>query len=106
MSACTTTPVEVHTSPHDVPTIPPWFAELILLVRHFTQRGILTAIAEQVRLGRGRAGHYDVIDFVAILLGYALSSEPTLEAFFDRLRPLAGHLLGGLGQSHLNSGGP
>jgi hypothetical protein len=75
--------VDIHTSPNDVPSMPSWFAELILLARHFTQRGILAAVAEHVRLARGRAGHYDVIDFVAVLLGYAISGEPTVEAFFD-----------------------
>jgi len=58
--------VEIHTSPDDVPAIPAWFAELILLVRHFTQRGILDAIAQHVGLARGRAGHDGVIDFVAV----------------------------------------
>ncbi len=93
--------VEIHTSPDDVPSIPSWFPELILLARHFTQRGILDAIAQQVRLARGRAGHYDVIDFVAVLLGYALSGEPTLEAFFDRLHPFAGPFMALFGRDQL-----
>jgi hypothetical protein len=101
MTACTTAPVDIHTSPHDVPTIPPWFAELILLVRHFTQRGILEAICQQVHLARGRAGTYEVIDFVAVLLGYALSSEPTLEAFFDRLQPFARPFMALFGRDQL-----
>src|SRR5687767_994392 len=93
--------VAIHTNPDDVPSIPPWFAELILLTRHFTQRGTLTAIAEQVRLARGRAGHYDVIDFVALLLGYALSGEPTLAAFFERLRPFAGPFMALFGRDQM-----
>jgi hypothetical protein len=93
--------VEIHTSPADVPSIPAWFAELILLARHFTQRGTLAAVAEQVRLARGRAGHYDVIDFVAVLLGYALSGEPTIEAFCDRLRPFAGSFMALFGRDQL-----
>ncbi len=101
MPTCSPAPVDIHTSPHDVPSIPPWFAELILLVRHFTQRGILDAIAQQVHLGRGRAGTYDVIDFVAILLGYALSGEPTLEAFFERLSPFADPFMALFGRDQL-----
>ena len=93
--------VEIHTNPDDVPSIPPWFAELILLARHFTQRGMLVALAEHVRLPRGRAGHYDVIDFVAVLLGYALSGEPTLEAFFDRLAPFAQPFMALFGRDQL-----
>ncbi len=81
--------VEIHTSPHDVPAIPPWFAEVVVLARHVTQRGLLDAICQRVRLARGRAGCYDVIDFVALLLGYAASAEPTLETFFERLAPFA-----------------
>jgi hypothetical protein len=42
-----------------------------------------------------------VIDFVAILFGYALSSEPTLEAFFDRLKPFAGPFMALFGRNQL-----
>ena len=37
--------------------------------------GILKAIQEQVRFARARFGQYDLIDFVAVLIGYAVSSE-------------------------------
>ncbi len=94
-------PVDIHTCPADVPSVPAWFAELILLARHFTQQGILEAIAQQVHLGRGRAGTYDVIDFVALLMGYALSGEPTLGAFFDRLHPFAGPFMALFGRDQL-----
>jgi hypothetical protein len=33
---------------------------------------------------RRRFGHYEVIDFLAILFGYAISGERTLEAFYPR----------------------
>src|SRR6266511_1956099 len=89
MAALFAAPLAIHTCPDDRPSVPDWFAESIVLARHFARRGILDAISEQVRLARGRAGQYAVIDFVALLLGYALSGEPTLEAFFDRLRPFA-----------------
>ena len=84
-----TAAVDIQTSPDDVPTIPPWFAEVTVVARHFQQRGLLDALSAQVRLARGRAGHYDVIDFIALLLGYAISGEATLEAFFARLAPFA-----------------
>ena len=93
--------VEIYTCPQDVPSVPPWFAELILLAHHFTKRGILEALSEHVRLARGRAGHYEVIDFIAILLAYALSGEPTLEAFFDRLAPFAHPFMELFGRDHL-----
>lgn len=81
--------VDLHTSAHAVPSVPAWFAEVTVLARHFTHRGLLDAISQHVRLARGRAGHYDVIDVVALLLGYAASGEPTLAAFWDRLAPFA-----------------
>jgi hypothetical protein len=101
MTPSSPAPVDIHTSPQDVPSVPPWFAELILLVRQFTQRGILEAICQQVHLGRGRAGTDDVIDFVAILLGYAVSNEPTLEAFFERLKPFAAPFMALFGRDQL-----
>jgi hypothetical protein len=36
--------------------------------------GILKAIQEQVRFARARFGTYDLIDFVVVLIGYAVSS--------------------------------
>lgn len=35
------------------------------------------------------SGSHDVIDFVAILIGYALSGEPTRLPFYERLLPFA-----------------
>jgi hypothetical protein len=42
-----------------------------------------------VRFARRRFGRYDVIDFLAVLFGYAISGERTLEAFYERLQPFA-----------------
>jgi len=50
---------------------------------------VLATIKERVRFARRRFGRYDVIDFVAVLLGYAISGEPTLETFYERLLPFA-----------------
>src|SRR6266511_2845104 len=101
MAALFAAPLAIHTCPDDRPSVPDWFAESIVLARHFARRGILDAISEQVRLARGRAGQYAVIDFVALLLGYALSGEPTLEAFFDRVRPFADPFMALFGREHL-----
>jgi hypothetical protein len=51
--------------------------------------GILKTIQEQVRFTRARFGQYDLIDFVVVLIGYAVSGEPTLQAFYERLNPFA-----------------
>jgi hypothetical protein len=51
--------------------------------------GLLDRIQTKVRFGRARFGQYEVIDFLAVLIGYALSGEPTLHAFYARLTPFA-----------------
>ncbi len=100
MCACPA-PVDIHTCAADAPTIPPWFAEVAVFARHFQQRGLLDTLIQQVRLARGRCGHYDVIDFVAILLGYAISGEPTLADFFARLAPFAAPFMALFGRDRL-----
>ncbi|HEX4206565.1 MAG TPA: hypothetical protein VHZ51_20675, partial [Ktedonobacteraceae bacterium] len=41
------------------------------------------------RFARKRFGRYEVIDFLAVLFGYAISGERTLEEFYQRLQPFA-----------------
>jgi len=81
--------VTIQVSSQSVPSIPSWFGEVAIIAQHLTHLGILDAIGQRVRFARRRFGRYDVIDFVAILLGYASSGERTLETFYERLRPFA-----------------
>jgi hypothetical protein len=37
----------------------------------------------------GASGETSVIDFLAVLFGYAISGERTLEVFYQRLQPFA-----------------
>jgi hypothetical protein len=67
--------IEVQTSPVDRPSVPTWFAEVVILVQHLTTKGLLEAFARKVRLVRGRFGSYEPIDFLALLIGYAISGE-------------------------------
>jgi hypothetical protein len=62
---------------------------------------VLARICEQVRFARRRFGHYDVIDFVAVLWGYAISGERTLEAFYERLHPFASTFMALFGRDRL-----
>src|SRR5690349_1206120 len=78
---------EVQTSPVDRPSVPAWFAEVIILSQHLTTKGLLEAFACQVRLVRGRFGSYEPLDFLVLLIGYAISGERTLSDFFHRLTP-------------------
>ena len=72
-------------------SVPGWLGEITLMAQHLKQQGVLAAINERVR---GRMGRYEVIDFVAMLLGYASSEERTLEAYAERLRPFGAVVMG------------
>src|SRR5216684_9003606 len=82
--------VIIQTSSQSVPSTPSWFGEVALIVEHLCKQGVLAAIDERVRFARRRFGHYEVIDFLAVLFGYAISGERTLEAFYERLAPFSG----------------
>jgi hypothetical protein len=73
--------IEVQTSPLDRLSVPPWFAEVVIMTQHLARKGLLEAFAHQVRLVRGRFGTYEPIDFLALLIGYAISGERTLAEF-------------------------
>jgi len=58
----------------------------VIVIAHVLKRqSVLSSIEERVRFARRRFGHYEVIDFVAVLVGYAISGERTLETFYERL---------------------
>jgi hypothetical protein len=72
-------PVSIQTSPQSVSSTPQWFGEVLSVIAHDLRRlGMLLDITERVRFARRRFGHYDLIDFAVVLLGYALSGERTL----------------------------
>lgn len=79
--------IEIQTSGESRPAVPAWFAEVVMIVQYLTTKGVLDAFAQQIRLARGRFGRYEPIDFLALLLGYAISGERTLEAFCARVAP-------------------
>src|SRR5579872_4354020 len=70
-------------------SIPSWFGEVVVISRYLHKHHVLSKITEQVRFARRRFGRYDVIDFLAVLFGYAISGERTLEEFYQRLQPFA-----------------
>jgi hypothetical protein len=68
---------------------PSWLGEVALVASHLQKQGILKRISERVRFARRRFGRYDVLDFLAVLFGYAMSGERTLEAFYESVQPFA-----------------
>jgi hypothetical protein len=81
--------VDIHTTPDPQPSIPPWFAEVVLMAGYLRGHGVLDAVNAQVHLVRKRFDRYEVIDFLVLLFGYAISGERALQTFFDRLQPFA-----------------
>jgi hypothetical protein len=75
--------------------------EVATVAQVLTPIGLLKAIQDQVKFARARFGHYDTIDFVVVLLGYARSFEPTLKAFYARLKPFAETFLALFGRHRL-----
>src|SRR5258706_12667589 len=101
MTSIAYSPVSIQASPHSVASVPDWFGEITLLAHHLQQQGVLAAIEEQVRFARRRFGRYEVIDFVAVLFGYAVSGERTLEAFYECLQPWADPFMALFGRDRL-----
>ena len=85
MTSIVDSSVNIHTSAE----LAPWFGEVVLLVTHLKKQGVLTKLWERVRFARRRFGRYEVIDFLAVLFGYAISGERTLEEFYESLQPFA-----------------
>ena len=67
----------------------------------FSQLGLQKAIEERVRFARARMGDDEVIDFVVMLPGYAVSGERTLQAFYHRLLPFAEPFMALCGRANL-----
>jgi hypothetical protein len=79
----------IQTSSESAPSPPFWFGEVVLMAAHLRKHDVLNKISERVRFARRRFGHYELIDFLVVLFGYAISGERTLEAFYEQLQPFA-----------------
>ena len=93
--------VRIQTSAEAQPATPPWLGEVALAASHLQKQGILNKICERVRFARRRFGHYDVLDFLAVLFGYAISGERTLEAFYETIHPFASAFMALFGRASL-----
>ena len=103
MSSISDSSVIIHTSSQVVPSAPPWWGELVILAQHLRQQGILVCLTEGIHLTRRRFGRYEVLDFLVVLFGYAISGERTLEAFYTWVLPLAPVFMALFGRDRLPS---
>jgi hypothetical protein len=81
--------VKIQTTSESNPSTPSWFGEVVLMSSSLRKHSVLSKISEHVRFARKRFGRYETIDFLAVLFGYAISGERTLEEFYQRLQPFA-----------------
>jgi hypothetical protein len=81
--------VKIQTTSESNPSPPSWFGESVLLIGYLRKHGVLSKISEQVRFARRRFGRYEVIDFLAVLFGYEILGERTLQDFYEQLQPFA-----------------
>src|SRR5260370_34227728 len=84
-----------------IASVPAWFGEVDILAHTLTRLGLLADISERVGFARKRFGTFEVIDFVVMLIGYAVSGEPTLKAYYERLQPFAPAFMGFFVRSQL-----
>src|SRR6266851_10185872 len=101
MSNTADSSLSIQTCSSFVPSIPSWFGEVTVIAHYLGHLGVLSTAEERVRFARRRFGHYDVIDFVVVLLGYAISGERTLEAFYERAQPFAAPFMALFGRERL-----
>src|SRR2546423_6421620 len=99
----TQTSVTIQVNPESVPSTPLWMGEVAAVAQVLTHVGLLKAIQEHVQFARARFGQYDTMDFVVVLLGYALSGEATLQSFYERLAPFAAVFMALFGRHRLPS---
>ncbi len=101
MSSNANSSVIIQSSCENVPCPPPWFGEAALIAEQLRKQGVLAKISEHIRFTRRRFGYYEVIDFLAILFGYAVSSERTLQAFYEGVQPFASTFMALFGRDRL-----
>src|SRR5258707_1425308 len=93
--------VHIQAALTSVPSTPSWFGEVAVVAHAFQRFGLIQAIEERVRFVRARMGKYEMIDFVVMLIGYAVSGERTLSAFSQRVGPFAEAFMALFGRSDL-----
>lgn len=101
MISITDESVHIQTSSELQFATPAWLGEVALVASHLRPQGLLNKIRERVRFARRRFGCYDVLDFLAVLFGYAISGERTLQDFYEAVRPFASTFMALFGRTRL-----
>lgn len=70
--------IEVEAGTENQPHIPSWFSEGLLFGKYWIDSRLVGYLEEEVWVERGRMEQYEVMDFVLLLISYAVSGERTL----------------------------
>ncbi len=89
MTSIADSTVKIQTTSVSNPSIPAWLGEIVIFSSYLQKHSVLTKVNTQVRFARKRFGRYETIDFLAVIFGYAISGERTLEKFYERVQPFA-----------------
>ncbi|HET8842063.1 MAG TPA: hypothetical protein VFN35_11385 [Ktedonobacteraceae bacterium] len=89
MTSIADTSVKIQANSQPNPSTPCWLGEIVVISSYLRKHSLLSKINERVRFARKRFGRYEMIDFLAVLFGYAISGERTLEEFYENLQPFA-----------------
>ncbi len=101
MNSMTDSTVVIQSTSHSISSTPSWFGEVVIIAQYLRRIGVLAKVSERVRFARRRFGEYEVIDFLAVLFGYAVSGERTLEAFYEQVHPFATAFMALFGRDRL-----
>jgi len=93
--------IRIQTSSETQPVTPTFLGDGALVASHLQKQGILDTMCQRVRFARRRFGRSDVLDFLAVLFGDALSRERTLEAFSEAVHPFASTFMALFGRTRL-----
>jgi hypothetical protein len=101
MNSMVDSTVIIQATSHSVAATPVWFGEVVIIAQYLRGTGTLAKITERVRFARRRFGQYEVIDFLAVLIGYAVSGERTLKGFYEQVYPFATAFMALFGRDRL-----
>jgi hypothetical protein len=77
--------VALEAGTESVQRIPEWFSEAVLSGKYWLDSGLVGYLEEEMRVVRGRMEQYEVMDFMLLLISYALSGERTVADFYRSL---------------------
>src|SRR4051794_26539008 len=82
----------IETTSEAAATAPPWFATAVVVLRTVRASALWQAVCD-LHVARGRAGAYVALDFVLVLLTFAVADAPHLKALFAEVPPIAALLV-------------